>query len=84
MTGKCNADEARAELRGWVLSTAPGLAEDKLTDTTPLLEARLITSLHVPELLLLIERLRGRPIDLSALSAGDLKDLATICARFLE
>lgn len=79
-----NMEAARAEVRHWVLRNATDLTEDQLTDTTPLLEARIITSLHVPELLLLLERLRCEPIDLSELGPGDLKDLATIYARFLS
>lgn len=79
-----NMETARAEVRHWVLRNATDLTEDRLTETTPLLEGRIITSLHIPELLLLLERLRCRPIDLSALRPGDLKDLATIYARFLR
>ena len=79
-----NTETARAELRNWVLRNARELTEDRLTETTPLLEGRIITSLHIPELLLLLERLRCEPIDLSALQPGDLKDLATIYARFLS
>lgn len=80
---KSNTEAARAELRNWVLRNAMDMTEDRLTETTPLLEGRILTSLHIPELLLLLERLRRAPIDLSALQPGDLKDLATIYARFL-
>ncbi|HWL85006.1 MAG TPA: hypothetical protein VNO21_04355 [Polyangiaceae bacterium] len=77
------ATTAREEVRNWVLLHAKDLSEASLTDTTPLLEARHITSLLVPDLLLLLESLRQEPIDLANLKAGDLRDLRTIYARFL-
>jgi hypothetical protein len=83
MTSKATADSARAEVRSWILRNAKDLTDTSLTDTTPLLEARHVTSLLVPDLLLLLESLRQEPIDLSALKAGDLKDLRTIYDRFL-
>jgi len=72
------------ELRNWVLANAKNLREDTLTDTTALFEQRHITSIQVPDLLLLIESLRGKPIDLSGLQPGDLKDIYTIKTRFLS
>ena len=84
MMSEVETEKARAEVRSWVLRKVPQLTDDALTETTPLLEARLITSLHVPDLLLLLEGLRREPIDLSALKPGDLKDLKTIYSRFLE
>jgi hypothetical protein len=74
---------ARAEVRNWLLRNGKGLTETTLTDTTPLLDGRHITSLQIPELLMLLESLRQCPLDLSALKAGDLRDVKTICGRFL-
>jgi len=84
MTRTQNTPDPDAAIRNWVLSRAKNLTESTLDETTPLLEARHITSLHVPELLLLIESLRQRPVDLSQLRPGDLKDLRTISARFFQ
>jgi hypothetical protein len=83
MSSSTALSEAHAALRAWILDNARGLSADTLHDTTPLLEARHITSLQVPELLLLIESLRKRPIDFTKLGPGDLKDLRTISERFL-
>jgi hypothetical protein len=77
------SNQAREEVRRWVLQHAKNITEAELSDTTPLLEARHITSLLVPDLLLLLESLREAPIDLASLKAGDLKDLRTIYSRFL-
>jgi len=72
------------DLRSWLLANGRNLREDTLTDSTALFEQRHITSIQVPDLLLLIESLRGKAIDLAALRPGDLKDLRTITARFLS
>ena len=74
--------ESREALRTWVASKAkPGEAR-QIDDATPLFADRYLTSLHVPELLLLIERLRGEPVDATVLGPGDFRDIDTIVRRF--
>jgi hypothetical protein len=70
-------------LRTWIAGKAKGLPPEGLADDLPLLEGRHLTSLHIPELILLLERLRGRAIDVQGLRAGDFRDVSTIAARFL-
>ncbi len=70
-------------LRQWIAAKAKALPSQGLTDDLPLLEGRHLTSLHIPELVLLLERLRGRPIDVERLQAGDFRDIRTITTRFL-
>jgi hypothetical protein len=72
-----------AELRAWVAGKARDLPPGGLTDDLPLLAGRHLTSLHIPELLLLLERLRGSAIDADRLQPGDFRDIRTIAARFL-
>ncbi|AXG79861.1 hypothetical protein [Streptomyces paludis] len=72
------------QLRAWVTSRAADLPPGGLTDDLPLLSGRHLTSLHIPELILLLERLRRRVIDVESLGAGDFRDVATIAARFLD
>jgi hypothetical protein len=71
------------QLREWVRGKARDLPPEGLTDDTPLLEGRHLTSLHIPELLLLVERLRQEPVDIDRLQPGDFHSIATIAARFL-
>ncbi|MBO0805721.1 MAG: hypothetical protein J2P25_21940 [Nocardiopsaceae bacterium] len=71
------------ELRAWITSRARDLPPGGLTDDLPLLAGRHLTSLQIPELILLLERLRRSPIDVERLGAGDFQDVATIAARFL-
>lgn len=70
-------------LRSWVARKAKDLPPEGLADDLPLLEGRHLTSLHIPELVLLLEGLRGEVIDVERLQAGDFRDLRTIAARFL-
>jgi hypothetical protein len=74
--------EIREALRSWVLSKARNLDSSALTDKTPLFEERQLRSLHLPELLLLLERLRGEPIDVDDLRPGDFRDIDTLVLRF--
>ena len=75
--------QSRAALFEWVLRKGRGLSPDELTGTTPLLQARHIRSLQIPELILFLEKLRDRPVDVLQLRAGDFADIDTICGRFL-
>jgi hypothetical protein len=74
---------ALEELRGWVAGKARDLPPGGLTDDLPLLAGRHLTSLHLPELILVLERLRGAAIDAELLRAGDFRDIRSIAARFL-
>ena len=74
--------EARDALRSWVTSKAKPEASGRIDDATLLFADRYLTSVHVPELLLLLERLRGAPIDPERLGPGDFHDINTIVRRF--
>lgn len=71
------------DLREWVAGKAKNLPPEGLTDDLPLLEGRHLTSLHIPELILLLERLRKRPIDVERLRSGDFHSIRVIADRFL-
>jgi len=70
--------EFRSELRTWI----SGKAGTEVTDHTQIFADRALRSVHVPELLLLMERLRGEPIDVEQLQAADFRDVETLAARF--
>ena len=74
--------EIREALRSWVLDKAKNLDGSVLTDKTPLFEERYLRSLHLPELLLFIERLAGVPIEVDDLRPGDFRDIDTLVLRF--
>ncbi|HEY2237963.1 MAG TPA: hypothetical protein VGI21_04190 [Streptosporangiaceae bacterium] len=75
--------DARAMLRAWILAKNDDLDAGALSDQTPLLTTRYLRSVHLPELILLLERVRGTPIDVEYLGAGDFRDIDTIVTGFI-
>lgn len=76
--------DPRAALRAWVRAKAhadAAPAGDDL-DGVALFQRRLLTSLHLPELILLIERLRGAPVDVGSMGAEHVASIDAIVAEF--
>ncbi|GIF96700.1 hypothetical protein [Catellatospora citrea] len=71
--------EIRAQLRAFVQRHAGGVA---VTDDTALFTLRVLRSVHLPELIILLERLRGAPIDVEQLRIGDFDGIDAMMARF--
>ncbi len=71
--------EFRAALRSFVQRQARDVA---ITDDTPLFTQRLLRSVHLPELILLLERLRSEPIDVERLQPRDFESIDVIVERF--
>ena len=76
--------EARAALHEWIVRTTGKIRAEELSGDTPLLERRIVSSLEILDLILFLEQLRGKAIDVSRIAPGSFRDLDTICARFLE
>ncbi|WP_269858548.1 acyl carrier protein [Streptomyces sp. RPT161] len=74
--------EIRDSLRSWVLAKAADRDGATITDQTALFEERYLRSVHLPELLLLLERLSGTPIDVEDLNPGDFRDIDSMVLRF--
>jgi hypothetical protein len=72
--------EAIDRLRAWLTERNPAAAA--VTEDTPIVERRILSSLDVAHLLLFIEELSGRPLALDALGPGAFSTLATIYTRF--
>ena len=71
-------------LRDWVLAHAAApVPAEALDARTPLLDSGLLTSFQVMELILFLEELTGRPVDVGRLQAGAFRDLDTIGRLFL-
>jgi acyl carrier protein len=58
------------------------ITAEEITDDLALIEQRIITSLHVMELLVFIERLRGKALEIDGLKPGSFRDVATIYQTF--
>jgi hypothetical protein len=77
--------ELRGELRSWILARSGNAERAKntvLSDQTPLFTERWLRSIHLPDLILTIERLTGQPVDVENLGPGDFKDIETLVGRF--
>jgi len=82
MIGRSEA-ELRQALRAWVRCHATVEVPESFDDATPLITTRYLTSLQVAELLLYVEELRDRSLDVSTLRPGVFRDIDTVYATFL-
>jgi acyl carrier protein len=74
--------EVRAHLARWVAERSQRVSPEEISGDTPILERRLITSVQVMDLILEIEQLSGKSIDVSRLKPGVFKDIDTIYRNF--
>ncbi|MEV5510655.1 acetyl xylan esterase [Streptomyces orinoci] len=74
--------EFRDQLRSWIRSKSGEGETAALTDGTALFEERYLRSVHLPELLLLLERLCGEPIDVEELSPRDFRSIDAMVRRY--
>lgn len=79
-----NKEQIKGELRRWVAMKNGKVTPESLTDRTPIIEQRILSSLHVMELLLLIERLSGKPVEVDRLQPGSFRDIETIYQSFFH
>jgi acyl carrier protein len=71
-------------VRDCLLAIKPGLDLEAVSDTTPLLKERVISSFDVLELILYLEKASGRPISRTQLVPGSFRDIQTIARVFLS
>ena len=74
--------ETKAALKQWVAKSSGKVSADQLEDDTPIIEQRYITSLQVMDLILQIEKMTGKPVDVEQLKPGTFKTINTIYANF--
>lgn len=74
--------DVRAILRDWILAATPESDATRLTDTTPIIEDRYLTSLQITDLILFIEDLRGMAVEIDELTPGAFRDIETIHRAF--
>jgi len=76
--------EIRAQLRDWVVRTNGKVSAVDIRDDTPILERRIVKSLDIMDLILFLEELRGRPIEVEKLKPGVFRDIDAIWTNFFE
>jgi len=80
------SEEARVReaIRSWVVSTSGRVDPGALDDDTPIFSKAVLESVHVMDLILLIEELSGRPIDVEKLRVGVFRTVDAIVANFFR
>jgi len=77
-----NEETVKNRLRAWIAGKNGKVSPGQIADTTPIVEQRILSSLHVAELLMFMSELRGQSIDIENLRPGGFRDLNTIYATF--
>jgi hypothetical protein len=74
--------EIKHALRTWIANKNGKVGPDAIADDTPILEQRILTSLHVPELILYVEQLSGNRVAVSQLKPGVFRSIDAIVSNF--
>ena len=74
--------EIRDALREWIVKTNGKIQPDQLDDQTPIIEQRIITSLQVMDLILFLEKLSNRSIEVDTLKVGVFRNINSIYDAF--
>jgi acyl carrier protein len=76
-------ETVKSALKDWIAKKSGGkIALADLKDDTPIIEQRIISSLQVMDLILHLERLRGKPVEVESLKPGAFSTVAAIHANF--
>jgi len=76
--------EIREALRSWIANTNGKVQPEQLSDETPIIEQRIITSLQVMDLIFFIEKLSDRSIDVESLKVGVFRNINAIYDNFFS
>lgn len=74
--------QMKQELREWVLKKNGKIDAHELTDETQIIEQRIITSLQIMDLILYLEKITGKPVEIEQLKPGAFKNIQTIYQNF--
>ncbi|HVL00549.1 MAG TPA: hypothetical protein VM553_12095 [Dongiaceae bacterium] len=76
------SSNVKTQIREWILAKNPQVDAGALTDDTALLEKKVLTSIQIMDLILYLEHLQGRPLDIDQVQPENFYSLNTICAAF--
>ncbi len=74
--------DVKTKLRQWIAERNGKIAIDSILDDTPILELRIVSSLQAMELILFVERLRKRPVDMREIHTGVFRNIDSIYKTF--
>jgi len=76
--------EIRQSLRQWISTKSKTVDVEKLQDSTRILEERIITSVQLMDLIMYLEFLMGKPVDVTQLKPGVFNTINSIYESFFE
>ena len=74
--------EIKIALKDWIAHTNGKITRDSLADDTPIFREGLLKSVQVPELILYIEELAARAVDVEKIRPGVFRDVDSIYRNF--
>ena len=72
----------RESLREWIAGASGNTTPERLSDDTPLFRSGVLKSVQVSDLILYIEELAERAVDVEQLKPGAFRDIDTIYSIF--
>jgi hypothetical protein len=72
----------KTRIRDWILAKNPQVNAAALQDDTALLEQKILTSIQIMDLILFLEHLQERPLDIDQVQPENFYSVNTICAAF--
>ena len=72
----------KTRIRDWILAKNPQVNAAALQDDTALLEQKILTSIQIMDLILFLEHLQERPLDIDQVQPENFHSVNTICAAF--
>jgi hypothetical protein len=76
--------EIKQRLRIWIAERCGKVAPSEIHDDTPIIEQRIVSSLHALELLGYIEQIRDRPLERSEIKPFMLRSIDAIYTGFFQ
>lgn len=77
-----NETHVRTALRHWIVETSGRIAHEDLTDHTPIFRDGILRSVQVSDLILFIEELAEKTVDVERIMPGVFRDIDTIYRNF--
>ncbi len=74
--------DVRDALRQWIADASRKRSAQELTDDTPLFRSGILKSVQISDLILTIEELAQRPVDVEQIKPGVFSDIDTIYRNF--
>lgn len=76
--------DVRDALRQWIADASSKRSAQELTDDTPLFRSGILKSVQISDLILTIEELAQRPVDVEQIKPGVFSDIDTIYRNFFD